>query len=466
MIERLLPSVLLLLAACAGGRQRPFPVAEPPPVEPTPVGSGHIPPPEPPPPVVVGSPTLVQVAFPTGRATLTPAAQSALDAAVRDFRRFGSARILLTASAGSPALRQARMNAVRNYLIAYGVPADQIGGRGAVLIVESHSSASNVYGGGEPTLPEPARADGPIRHSLSFRSPMMAAAVHLAAIDSWMQPGGTLTARALDALIAACVARDGALSAECEAAAAAGVGRFGMAPKDARDEFAFLLGQCRSVRPDACEKRLRLEHAFRRLKLGRMDPQPRIMREAEPTRFTVAIRADAEGELRVVPGREIGTPSAAAAPDAAATNEARPIVPIADEMCVSIAAEPADFRIDPPLRRCAKEATGSDVRYRFDWRVTPLSAGKLNLGLSTEVNVNGALQPYPLRPYPIAITVEPTQGWWDKLDGAIRRATGTVGLLTTLAKAIGALIAAVTAWSIWAWLRRRKSPARRRPPKR
>jgi hypothetical protein len=277
-------------------------------------------------------------------------------------------------------------------------------------------------------------------------------------VTGWLTARGTLTAGALQAMMAACRRLEDPLTADCEAAVASGQGEFAKAPSDARAEFSLLLDGCRSMPPGrTCEQAMMLEREFRALKRGRLDPQPLKMQEGVKTTFVARIidTGDPTGGGR--PGAPIGP----AGPAGSGGRDAVIMMPISGQICFSLTADPKDFLIRQIGERCPKiSESGSPVKYDPQWEVTPLRAGTLDLKLRTELYVNDVRRDYPHQPYPLKIEVAAKPGLWDRIDATLARATGTVNLATKLATAIGALFTAVAAWGIWALFKKRRRKRR------
>lgn len=323
-----------------------------------------------------------------------------------------------------------------------------------------------------PPPPPPTAAQGVPRDGIIVRSvgpprpPELATtapaptapAGDLAAVTGWLTATGTLTARALQGMIGACVRLDGELTADCEAAVDGAHGEFAAAPKDARAEFSLLLGGCRSMPPGrTCAEAMMLEREFRALKRGRLDPQPLKMQEGVKTLFVARIvdTGDPTGGGR--PGAPIGP----AGPAGSGGGDAVIMMPISGQICFSLTADPKDFLIRQIGERCPKiNDSGSPVKYDPQWEVTPLRAGTLDLRLRTELYVNKERRDYPHQPYPLRIEVAGKPGLWDRIDATLARATGTVNLATKLATALGALFTAVAAWRIWAFFKKRRRKRR------
>ena len=81
----------------------------------------------------------------------------------------------------------------------------------------------------------------------------------------------------------------------------------------------------------------------------------------------------------------------------------------------------------------------------------PLSGDDLELHLTIEHYVGREKRNYPQEPWPIVVDVIPKPGFWERLDAFLEHATGTANLATGLAKALGALFAAIAGWAVWSW---------------
>ena len=282
------------------------------------------------------------------------------------------------------------------------------------------------------------------------------------AVTSWLTPTGTLTSRALQALIGHCLGLEGELSAECQAAVAAGEGPFAAVPEEARSEFSLLLTGCRTLRQGrTCAEAVAREREFRALPRGRLDPQPLTMREGVKTTFIARIIYEGD---RAGGGRP-GVPIGETRPPGTGGSSQSTVVPFSGKMCFTLSADPADFLIRQIGEPCPEIAEGSSrVKYDPQWEVTPLRAGTLELKLKTELYVRSEKKEFRHEPYPLKIEVEAKDSAWDRVDSTLERATGTVGQATKLAAALGALFTAVAAWGIWAWLRKRRRRQPADPP--
>ena len=278
---------------------------------------------------------------------------------------------------------------------------------------------------------------------------------------TWLTPTGTLTAAALAAMKDECVRLEGELSAECQSAAVAGEGGFVVAPKNARDEFSFLLDSCRGAGPgESCSEIIGLEREFRALPRGRLDPQPRAMEEEVRTLFTAFIVRDGDARRSGGAGLPIGGESGE---DKTTGGASGIVIPYSRRMCFGLTADAKDFRIEPVGKPCMDIlAGGGRVKFNPQWNVTPLRAGTLELRLITELFVNNEKREFRHEPYPLPIEVKPKPSLWDRIDNAIRRATATVNLAVGLAEALGTLFTIIAGWAIWSWFRKRR---RRRNPK-
>lgn len=282
------------------------------------------------------------------------------------------------------------------------------------------------------------------------------------AVTGWLTPTGTLTSRALQALIGNCLRLEGELTAECQGAVAAGEGGFAAVPQDARSEFSLLLTGCRTLRQGrSCAEAVAREREFRALPRGRLDPQPLKMREDVKTTFIARIIYEGDRTGGGRPGVAIGETR----PPGTGGSGQSTVVPFSGRMCFTLSADAKDFLIRQIGEPCPEiNEAGSRVKYDPQWEVTPLRAGKLELKLKTELYVNDEKKEFRHEPYPLIIDVAPKPSLWDKLDSTIKRATGTVNLAVGLVEAIGALIAAVAGLGIWAWFRKRKRKRRKAPP--
>lgn len=273
-------------------------------------------------------------------------------------------------------------------------------------------------------------------------------------VTSWLMPTGTLTLKALQALIAQCERLEGELTAECQGAVASGEGGFGAVPREARNEFMLLLDGCRTLRQGrSCAQGMAMEREFRALPRGRLDPQPLTMQEDVRTTFIARIVYDGD---RTGGGRP-GVPIGETRPSATGGSGQSTIVPFSGQMCFSLSADPADFLIRQIGEPCPQISEGgSRVKYDPQWEVTPLRAGTLELKLKTELFVGEEKKEFRHEPYPLKIEVKPKASPWDRIDAMLARATGTVNLATKLAVALGALFTAVAGWAIWTLFKKRR----------
>jgi hypothetical protein len=279
------------------------------------------------------------------------------------------------------------------------------------------------------------------------------------AVISWLTSTGTLTSKALQALIGHCVRLEGELTAECQGAAASGEGGFAAVPKDARDEFSLLLDGCRALRRGrSCAEGMAMEREFRALPRGRLDPQPLTMQEGVRTTFIARIIYEGD---RTGGGRP-GVPIGETRPSGTGGSSQSTVVPFSGKMCFSLSADAADFLIRQLGELCPEISEGgSRVKYDPQWEVTPLRAGTLELKLKTELFVGSEKKEFRHEPYPLRIEVKPKALLWDRIDAMLARATGTINLATKLATALGALFTAVAAWGIWTWFKKRKKRRRK-----
>lgn len=297
-----------------------------------------------------------------------------------------------------------------------------------------------------------------------------AASVDLAAVRVWQTTNGALTGSALIAILEQCMAALGEMGPECLAVVHAGAGDFSAVPESARREFAQMYREScpRGSSGDACVEKLQNAAMFRALPRGGLLLSPLKMDEGKRSVFTAQIRDSGEIEGRPGLPSDVGFE-----PDPARPGQERRITvaPYSPEMCFVLKADdpdkakieprPGDGRtVKPPARVCMKAADGMGaIKYDPSWWVTPLSGDDLNLSLNIEhFDDRGMVRDFPQEPRPIVIDVNPEPGWWDRIDAFLERATGTANLATGLAKAIGALIAAITAWGIWSWLKSWRSP--------
>jgi hypothetical protein len=422
---------------------------------------------------------------------LTPHAAAILDEAARAYRATGHTTVRLESrQAGStydPDLAQQRASSAMTYLVRQGVWARPVtlgadgkwepwsaaassGQDGPVLLLGPRAAAvlpTPTPPPSPPSSPRPPRGVRPPAVSIGQAVPPPTAAIvrpapSMSAVRAWLTPTGTLTAVALAAMKGECVRLEGELTAECQSAAVAGVGGFGAAPKDARDEFSFLLDSCRGAAPsDSCSEIIGLEREFRALRRGRLDPQPRTMREDERTRFTAFIFEEGDPRQGGGPGRPIG---GAAGDGKSAGGEI--VIPFSRRMCFGLTADAKDFHIEPVGDPCMNIlAGGGRVRFNPQWDVTPLRAGTLELRLVTELFVNAEKREFRHEPYPLLIEVTPKPSLWDRIDNAIKRATGTVNLAVGLAEAIGTLFTVIAGWAIWSYFKRRRRSGKPAAPK-
>jgi len=294
----------------------------------------------------------------------------------------------------------------------------------------------------------------------------------LAAVHPWYSRNGTLTRRALDAIVNECAASGDGLTSDCRDAVNEGDGNFQLVPADARREFVKLFDDScpANVLPEACFRKMRSLRLFRALARARLDPQPLTMNEGVRTRFTARLRDS--GMVQGVPGArtDLGIERDSSAPGGQRTVE---VIPYSEHMCFRLTAEdPNKARIEPVPAQGASivgdklcmdmNEGGAEIKYEPSWFVTPLSGNDLNLLLDAEYDVEGVKRLFQFQPRPIKVDVIPKPGFWDRLDAFLERATGTANLATGLAKAIGTLIAVVAAWGIWGWFKRKRSGA---PPR-
>ena len=288
----------------------------------------------------------------------------------------------------------------------------------------------------------------------------LAGAIRLDAIQVWQSTNGSLTRRALISILEECAANWDGATPDCQAAVRAGSGNFSVVPESARREFAFLYQD--SCPPElaaaACVQAVATNNVFRSLPRGRLDPTPMEMKEGARTLFTVFIRDS--GGVRGLPGEgtDVGVESDRATPG---TQRRVTVIPYSSRMCFSLTAKDSKVRIEPEQHRNARIEQGrvcmsvvqggGGIKYDPRWWVTPLSGEKLRLYLEAEHFVGNERRPFPTEPQPIVVAVVPKPGAWDKLDSAIRRATGTVNLAIGLADALKSLFAIVAAWGIWSW---------------
>jgi hypothetical protein len=297
---------------------------------------------------------------------------------------------------------------------------------------------------------------------------MATQSVDLDAVEVWQTTNGALTGSALTAILEQCIATSGEVGPECLAVVRAGAGEFSVVPEKARREFATIYGESNSCRRggggDACIEELQNAALFRALPRGGLQLSPLKMKKGKRSLFTALIRDSGEIEGREGLPSDVGFEPVPARPG---QQRRITVAPYSPEMCFVLKADdPSQARIEPrtgerrtvkpPARVCMKAAHGmGSIKYDPSWWVTPLGAGKLNLSLDIEhFDDRGRMQNFPQEPRPIEIEV---MGWWDELDGFLERATGTANLATNLAKAIGALIAAISAWGIWRLFKRRRS---------
>jgi hypothetical protein len=332
---------------------------------------------------------------------------------------------------------------------------------------ESPASAAS---GGRTTFSSQRYAAGYMRARLAVRRASATAyAAHpgFSAIRAWHTNNGALTEAALNALVEECSVNWGGVDAECQAAVSAGSGNFGGVPKADRKEFAYLLQQsCPADRNNAtCVRKMRTMRILRSLPKGRLDPKPLRMNEGETTRFTAFVMDIGEGKGQ--PGLATDLAIQPAPPRQAAPVLV-PAIPISSRMCFALAAEDkASARIEPigegdakveQGRICMNVAEGGGtIKFDPSWNVTPLSGRNLRLLLDTEHVVGDERKQIRYQPRPITVEVIPKKGLWDRLDEMIKRLTGTVGLLGSLATAIGGLIASIAAWKIWGLFKRRRA---------
>jgi len=109
------------------------PPPPPPPPPPAPVAQAAPPPPPPPAPAAPALPDVYVVFFAFDQSDISPVAAQVLDRSVEDFRRTGQTRVKVqghTDTSGSVQynlrLSERRADAVRNYMIQRGIPADRI----------------------------------------------------------------------------------------------------------------------------------------------------------------------------------------------------------------------------------------------------------------------------------------------------------------------------------------------------
>lgn len=270
----------------------------------------------------------------------------------------------------------------------------------------------------------------------------------------WLFEDRTLLLNALEILLAECRRQRGQVTAECAAAARAGGGGFAGVPAGAIDEFVFLLRRCAGIQDEReCVGEMRMEREYRALNRGRLDPGPLTMAQGERRLFTAKVRYDEtiRGRLGAQIGEEGGGGSGVTPQTPAGT-----IIPYTREMCFTLKAEQEDaFIIERVTPECVKAQPGGRVLFDPQWWVTPRHSGRLGLVLVTELVINGRKRDYPHDPTPLIVEVSPAPDWLARLDQTLDRLTKTVNRATGLAKAIGALIAAVSAWGIWAFFRRR-----------
>ena len=289
----------------------------------------------------------------------------------------------------------------------------------------------------------------------------------LASVRYWQTTNGALGAQALIAILEQCVAEFGGVGPECLAAVQSGDDGFSVVPDNARLEFAQIYRtSCQAGRSEAaCVAQLQRTSAFRALPRGGLTLGPIIMHENVRTLFTAQIRDSGAIEGRAGQPTSVGYE---ADPDRPGEERRIEVVPFSLDMCfrltpddpalAKVEAQPGEGRkIGPPNRVCMTANDGIGAS-KFDpsWWVTPLTGQDFGLKLDLEHFVGAMKQTYPQEPRPIPIDVIPAKTAWEKFDAWLAKATGTANLATKLATAIGALIAAVMAWKIWAVSKRRR----------
>jgi hypothetical protein len=445
--------------------------------------------------------------FEPGSAEPDEAIARTVDSAIASYRETGFAWLRFDDPAGAseltrPELSRRRAATVRDYLEAQGiwsVPLRQQGGEWLAASWDDETDGGSVdglalmglgtmMGGSEDSLPVPPPPPVPVppppmpvppppdRAGHASQRPAMPAVLRvgtpapsqgappqdLAAVGVWLTATGTLTSKALQSLVAACLRREGELTADCQAAVTAGAGEFAVVPEDARAEFSLLLTGCRTLREGrSCAEAVAMEREFRALPRGRLDPQPLAMQEGVKTTFIARIVYEGD---RTGGGRP-GVPIGETRPAGTGGSSQSTVVPFSGQMCFTLSADAKDFLIRQITEHCPEISEGSSrVKYDPQWEVTPLRSGKLELKLKTELFVADEKKEFRHEPYPLIIDVAPKPSLWDKLDATIKRATGTTNLAVDLVKAIGALITAIAGLGIWAWFRKRRRKRREAPP--
>jgi hypothetical protein len=358
-----------------------------------------------------------------------------------------------------------------------GAPIECHGEQGALIPSPPRVQVPPAYA--DPPLAVMAQAYTVRVHAVARRT-YAAAPVRLAepganrrelrATTQWLGANDTLSTLGFEAIVQECEANWGGLTADCAAAVQSGTGAFAIVPAKARNEFAFLFQQnCPADQAaEQCLPKMQSNRLFRSLARAKLEPQPTKMNEGVRTRFTARLRDN--GSIRGLSGvaTNEGVEEDATAPE---RPRLQTLIPYSRHMCFGLTSEDPDkAKIEPIAgqgavidggKLCMDVNVTGAIKYEPSWWVTPLARENLRLLLDADYDVQGNKQVFHFQPRPIIVEVVPKPGWWDRIDKFLERATGTANLATALAKAIGALFAAIAGWGIWAWWKRSRSKRRK-----
>lgn len=291
------------------------------------------------------------------------------------------------------------------------------------------------------------------------RAAMVRSFASLSDGNAWQTRQGTLTPRALEALLAAC--RDLSLHPrDCAAEIGEGGPPFSSIPAPAREEADLLLQACdRADKMERCRQEIENLRFVRDLPIGRVAPKPLRMKENLAVTFTAFVERTSQ---RVTPGQDgIRVPRGEDTGEDADVGPAQTYTQYTRDTCFELEAG-KDFKVEGENPQCPPFLRSGRHVFAPEWTVTPLAGeARRELRLTRILKRNGGvIEETPQHPYPIYIDVELEPPLHEKIITFLTAWTGVAEAARLFILAAEAVVAALMGFTLFkiigAWWRRRQ----------
>lgn len=282
----------------------------------------------------------------------------------------------------------------------------------------------------------------------------------IGSLRSWITPFGTLSPRALDLLIQECRSLKVSLR-YCSTEIDGGTPPFDQMRENARAEAVILFQACQTMDSNQrCEDLIRTKRYLRDLPLGRLDPQPRTMKEDEQTTFKAflervnVVREPGNDQAPRIPDVELEATDGSS--DSGGTPATVPLVSISSGMCFRIEVFKSDFEVESDAEQCPPYMQSGEVAYAPEWQVTPLREGKLPIRVIRIMKVGLNNEEVPQKPYPVVIDVKPKPDWATIIIEWLTEWTGVAEAARGFVLALQAFVVSIAGLGIWKYWKKRR----------